>query len=277
MLRTFSYTPVADWKSEAWECCPVNVLLEFLAHVAARGFFVEHVLLTDGDSDRVQQARSLVASLKIAKPGNLFIEIENEPNTHKANTARSLKADLEASGFLFASGDYEDSKRWFGTYGTAHTARSIDWVRRAHDFLEYYHGGGPNDPSEPACKAPWVADEPAKPEDVGGDKARDFYAYAAACSLFCSGATFHSTSGKFCRRFTPEEKELAAAMLRGLNIFPEDAALKSYRRIDESTNKNLPGRTYEVGKFLLRCQQPGTSAPEPGWSALDALGVAFTR
>lgn len=277
VLRTFSYTPAADWKAEAWEFCPSDVFLRFLDAVGARGFFVEHVLLTDDDPARVGQARQLVADLKAARPDNLFAEIGNEPSVHKAINTRALKADLDASGFLYASGDYEDSRKWFGKYGTAHTARTDDWVRRAHDFVEYFHGGGPNDPGEPACRVPWVADEPAKPQDVGGNKVRDFYAYAAACSLFCAGATFHSESGKFCRRFTPEEQQLAKAFLDGLNVFPADAALGSYFRVTESPNPP-EGRTYIIGgKYMVRCQQPGTKAPEAGWTALDSLGVAFKR
>lgn len=277
VLRVFDYTPVADWKREAWDRCPSDVWLRFLEHVGASGFFVELVLLTDDDPARVGQARQLLRDLAAAKPRNLFIEIANEPSVHKSITTAALRADANASGFLFASGDYEDSRKWFGNYGTAHTARSTDWVRRAHDFVEYYGGGGPNDPGEPACKAPWVADEPAKPEDVGGDKVRDFYAYAAACSLLAAGATFHSTSGKFCTRFNAEERTLAKAFLDGLNLFPADAPAGSYRRIPE--NPNPPeGRTYVIGeRFMVRCQQPGTRAPEPGWTALDSMGVAFKR
>ena len=277
VLRVFCYTPVKDWGSSAWETPPPATILSFCDYVGLRGFFVELVLLTDDDSARIEPARRIVDVLAAAKPGNLVCEIANEPQTHKNVNTSALRATLDASGFLYSSGDYEDSARFFGKYLTAHTARTEDWPRRAHDLLEYYHGGGPNAPSDPAHAVPCVADEPAKPSDVGGNRVLDFRAYFGASSLLGAGATFHSDSGKFGLVPSSDEALLAREALWALDAFPPDAPRGQYRRIVEP-NQPEDARTYVVGNYMVRCQQIGAAAWEPGWHALDpADGILWTR
>jgi hypothetical protein len=276
VLRVWDYV---TWPGTGWESPGADVWVAFLGYVRARGWRVEITLLTDDDPARIEPAIRLVGALAVAGVEAL-IEIGNEPRTHKQIRTSALVPVLETSRFLYTSGDYEDSRNWRGRYGVAHTARTPDYARRAHDLMEYFNGGGPNDPGEPACRAPWVADEPAKLQDVPGsieDKVRGWRAYFGACSLLGAGATFHHEGGKFGQRPTDDDRRLATAALEGLNAFPADAPLGGYQRLDEP-NAPESGRTYVIGgRYMVRCQQNGTAAPEAGWRALDDAGVLWTR
>ncbi len=243
MLRVWDYVPVKDWGAAAWDSCTPDQWRAFLAHVTARGFYVEIVLLTDDDPARIEPARALVRSLA----GHLGVlwEAGNEPETHKAINTAALRPWLPGP---CSSGNYEDSRHWYGTYGTFHSARDSEWPRRAHDALDYYHGGGPSFPEEPACKVPWVADEPIRP-DQAGYSTQDFLAYYAACSLLGAGATIHTETGKFGQRPTDAEKPCIAAALQGLNAFPADAPKGAYSRPDEG---GATLRTYRVGPYTVR-------------------------
>lgn len=275
LLRVFPYVPVADWGSAAWDQPPASVVIDFLQVCARAGFFVELTLLTDDDPARIAPARALVEALAADRTPNLLLEAGNEPRVHKAIDTAVLRDVLESSPFLYASGDGDDG-RWYGTYGTAHTGRDGEWPRRAHDLLEYGNGDGPSQP-HPPYRVPWVADEPIRPDQAPGDpaaRAADFHAYFAACSLLGAGATFHATSGKFGQPFQPDEATMAAAALAGLDAFPPDAPLGAYRRIDES-GRTL--RTYVVGNYMVRIRPTSPTAPEPGWTALDSLGIGWSR
>lgn len=243
VLRVFDYVPAKDWGAEAWESCTPEQWRAFLDYVNARGFYVEIVLLTDDDPARIAGARALVRDIG-AHPGVLW-EAGNEPETHKAINTAALRDVLPAP---CSSGNYEDSRHWYGTYGTAHTGRDGEWPRRAHDLIDYYHGSGPNFPEEPACRVPWVADEPIRP-DQAGFNAGDFAAYYGACSLLGAGATLHTETGKFGRRPTEEEKRIAAVVLDALNRFPADAPRGAYSRPDE---QGATLRTYKVGPYIVR-------------------------
>jgi hypothetical protein len=257
-----------------WEAPPVETIKAFLRRVAADGFYVELTLLTDDAPVRGPPARALVEALAQApRPTNLVLEAGNEPQVHKAIDTAALRGTLERSGFLHASGDSSD--RFYGSYLTAHTGRDRgDWPRRAHDLLEYYNGGGPDAPTDPAHKVPGVCDEPGKREDVG-DIATEWRAYFAACALMGAGATFHSETGKQADLPTPDEARLAAIALEALNAFPADAPNGSYRRIDEH---GASLRTYVIGeRYMVRIGPTTPAAPEPGWRALDADGVLWSR
>jgi hypothetical protein len=243
VLRVWLYTPRKEWGDSAWDAPGAPTVRAFLDRVALDGWYVELTLLTDDDPARLPSARALVADLAQApRPSNLLLEIGNEPRTHKAIDTRAMKAALDASGFLYASGDYEESARAFGSYLVTHTGRDSEWPRRAHDLLEFYTGGGPNDPSDPAHRVPIVADEPAKLQDVGGDRVNDWRAYFGTVALLGAGGTFHAETGKFARLPTPEESALAAAALEGLNAFPADAPRGGYARLVESIAANLRRR-----------------------------------
>jgi hypothetical protein len=273
VLRIFLYTPKKEWGAAAWDQPPAEVVLAFLQRVGREGFYAELVLLTDDDPARVPPAAALIEQLSgKEKPTNLLIEIGNEPTTHKAIATAALRSAVQGSGFLYSSGDYEDSQRWFGSYLTAHTGRDSDWPRRAHDLLEYFIGGGPNAPSDPAHHVPIVADEPIRPDQATGDRERDFLAYFATSSLLGAGATYHFESGKTGARMSADEKAFAAIALRGLDAFPPSAPRGAYRRPVE---RSL--RTYAVGNYMVRIRPETPDAPEPGWRALDAGGLLWAR
>jgi hypothetical protein len=63
--------------------------------------------------------------------------------------------------------------------------------RRAHDLMEYFNGGGPNRSVEPACRAPWVGDEPGeaagRARRRSPDKVRGWRALFGAASLLGAG------------------------------------------------------------------------------------------
>lgn len=280
VLRVFGYAPVKDWGVSAWDWPELAESVPmFLSHCADRGWYVELVLLTDDDPTRIPQAHLLVTYLGALPIPNLLVEAANEPITHKDVNTRALKAALETSGFLYSSGDYEDSDRWFGTYYTCHTARTKDWTRRAHDLYDFYTGEGPDKKTHPH-HVPCIADEPGKLQDVGANVA-EWRAYFGACSLLGGGATFHSESGKLANLPTDAEKPLIVAALDAMDAFPADAPYGPYRRIAEPGNE--PGgptqdsRTYVVGSYAVRCQQAGSTFPEPGWTPIDTSGVLWRR
>lgn len=248
MLRVFDYTPVKDWGAAAWESCTADQWVAFLAYVGAKGWYVELVLLTDDDAARIGPAVALVQALT-GRAGNLILEAGNEPATHKNINTAALRSVLESSGFLYSSGNYEDTRNWYGTWLGYHSARDGEWPRRSHDAIDYYHGGGPDFPEEPACKVPCVADEPAKLQDVTGNREQDWLAYFASCSLLGGGATMHTETGKYGQPPTPDEQVLIAAALRGLNAFPPDAPRGAYSRPDEGV---ATLRTYKVGAYTVR-------------------------
>jgi hypothetical protein len=272
VLRVFGYVPVKDWGESAWDWPEPDAVVRFVQHCAARGFYVELTLLTDDDKVRVDQARWLIAKLAPQSLPSMLVEIANEPQTHKDVNTAELRGVCSASGFLYSSGDYEDSTRHFGHYLTAHTGRDSDWPRRAHDLMEYYGGGGPNAPSDPAHRVPVVADEPIRPDQAQGDRARDFLAYYGTCSLLGAGATIHTESGKLANLPTASERECIAAALAGLNAFPADAPLGPYSRPVENSL-----RTYVVGNCMVRVRPTTPNAPEPGWTPIDSGGVLWRR
>lgn len=277
VLRVWPYVQGPNWKGGDWPTPPnIEQTKAFLAYVAARGWHVELTLLTNADPQKLAWAKGYVQGLASGtRPTNLFLEAGNEPRTHTPIDTAALRSTLAASGFEHSSGDYEESRRFYGTYGTAHTGRSADWPRRAHDLLEYFSGGGPHASTDPAHKVPWVADEPGKPEDVGTNDA-DWSAYFGGAALMGAAATFHCESNKYGLLPDATERHLAAVALAALNAFPADAPLGGYRRIVES-GQAKEARTYVIGNFMVRSQQRGVSAPEPGWTSLDPLGVLWRR
>jgi len=282
LLRVWPYVPVADWGTKAWDVTTPEIAVEFLARVARDGFAVEFTALTDDAADRLAWAQSWIPAVSAAKPTNLVWEAGNEPKVHKNIDTLALKPMLEASGLLYASGD--SSAQAFGPYCTVHTERDQDWPRRAHDLLEYWTGGGPDAPTDPAHKCPAVADEPIRP-DQAGYVVNDYRGYAGACSLLGAGITFHSETGKYGQPPTPDEARCAAATLEALTAFPADAPNGPYRRIDEVVDWSVPEsqrtfytlRTYAVGNYMVRIRPTRPDAYEPGWHALDADGILWTR
>jgi hypothetical protein len=270
LLRVWDYTPASAWGAAAWDSAPPAVWSGFLAYVAARGWRVELTLLTDDDPARLAPAQQLVEALFDAQPTNLLLEAGNEPETHKAIDTAALRGTLEASGFPYVSGNYEDSDRWYGSYYVDHSARDSEWPRRAHNLLEFYAGDGPDKPTHPH-HVPCVEDEPAKWQDVSF-RPTDWRAYFGVCALLGAGGTFHSETGKLGQPPTTDEMALAAEALGALRAFPADAPLGPYRRIvDDSL------RTYVVGNHMVRVRPTTRTAPESGWRMLDGDGILWSR
>lgn len=272
VLRVFWYV---KWVGTGWEPSTVEQVLAFANRVAQDGFYVELVLLTGDEPAYVEPARQLVQALTAANPPpkNLLFEIGNEPTANgKRINVWALREVLEASPFLYASGDNERNP-WFGRYLTAHTPRDGEWPRKAHDLLEYYVGGGPAAPTDPAHHVPAVADEPIRPDEAGFNE-NDFLAYFASSSLLGAGATFHYDGGKFGRLPTGDEARCLEAALAGLLAFPADAPRGAYRRIDEH---GATLRTYVIGDDMVRVRPTSPAAPEPGWSAMDDAGIVWKR
>lgn len=266
--------PYVEWGAQGWEPPSAAVTRAFLGYVGARGWYVELTALTSDESSRLAWAKDYIA--QVGCTDNLVWEAGNEPTTHKAIDTAALRAVLTATGCPYSSGDYEDSSRFYGTFGTAHTARTDDFPRRAHDLLEYWLGGGPNTPDDPPHRVPWVADEPAKPADVPRATPEDWLAYFGGASLMGAGATWHCETGKYAQVPTSDEARIAALALQALNAFPAEAPLGPYRRLVEA-GQPAEARTYAIGGFMVRSQQHGTTAPEAGWQPIDAGGVLWKR
>jgi hypothetical protein len=277
VLRVWDYVG-PGWGADAWNASPADVWIAFLAYVRQRGLFVSRTALTDDDPKRIEPAKRTIEAITAAGCDNVMHEAGNEPNTHKEIQTQELIGVMKASGRLWSTGDYENSQYWRGTHGLYHPARTNDFARRAHDAYEYFHGGGPNSPSEPACPVPWVNDEPAKLQDVPRDPAA-WRSHVAASLLFGSGFTMHSDTGKFCRLPTADEQALWVIAVEVLWQITPDAALGAYRRIpaEKEPGQTPEGRTYVVGNYMVRCQQKNTGAPEPGWTALDDVSVLFKK
>jgi hypothetical protein len=277
-FNTLRVWPYVEWGPESWNVTDPATINAFIADMNRRGWYVELTLLTDDAPSRLEWAKALVPKLGTAQHAGLFLEGGNEPTTNKNIDTPALRPALEASGYLFASGDYEDSYRAYGTHLVAHTARTKDWPRKAHDLMEYHNGGGPNAPSDPAHKNPPIGDEPGKVQDVGTILS-EWRAYFGTCSILGAGATVHLETGKYAQPPTADERPCIAAALEGLDAFPCDAPNGPYQRIVEPNQPDY-GRTYVVGNCMTRCQQPGTQPPAEagsGWTALDPDGVLFRR
>ena len=292
-LRVWPYVPAADWGARAWDSPAPAIVVDFLATCARLGRWVELTLLTDDDDTRIQPAIELVRVLTALRPPNVFLEAGNEPLTHKSIRVRDLKPVLDeaaAAGMPYSSGIYEDELQVFGTYGTHHSGRTVDWPRRAHDAKEFFDGEGP-EKKHPPLHMPWVLDEPIRPDealaeirrhglsdqDARAQLVRDFRAYGGAAALLAAGATFHCQSGKFAELPSADEAACADALADGLEAFPADAPLGPYdRKVEPGQPEDA--RTYVVGPYAVRCQQIGSAfRGDVGWKAIDRDGILWTR
>lgn len=275
VLRVWPYVPKADWGARAWDVTyTASDAKAYLAKLAELGWTVELTLLTDDDPGRLAWAKTFVRDLTTGGcPSNLLLEAGNEPLTHKHIDVDALRPVFEASGCRsYTSGIYEDMSKAWGTYFVVHSQRDrAEWMRRAHDCKEVNDGGGPNKPTDPKHSGPCALDEPAKPGDVAPN-ADDWRAYFGAAALMSGGATFHSETGKWGLPPTPQEAELAAAALEGLNAFPADAPTLGYGRPVENSL-----RTYTAGdRFMVRVR-PTSPTPGAGWTRIGSSNVLWKR
>lgn len=267
VLRVWSYV---TWPGTGWETPSLSTARAFVQRCADEGFYVYLTLLTDDDPARLQPAKDLAHA--VGDLSNVVFEIGNEPHVHKSIDVWALRDAVEQTGAPYASGENE-MLPFIGSLLDAHTPRDGDWPRKCHDLLEYYHGGGPGAPSDPAHPVPCVAGEPIRP-DQAGYIATDFRAYFGGCAILGAGATFHYEGGKFGRVPTEPERRCMDDALFGLRAFDPAAPLGGYRRIDEHGDTS---RTYVVGSWSVRIRPLTPHHPEPGWHALDDSGILWSR
>jgi len=273
-LRIWPYVPREDWGDAAWDAPSNAVIAECIRWCGTHGWYVELTLLTDDDPHRLPWAQTLVDDLAAQNLPNLLLEIGNEPLTHKTINCDALRDVCEGSPYLYSSGIYEDETQCFGNYGTAHTPRDSAWARKAHDLMEYYNGAGPNKPHN-GLPWPWVGDEPIRPDQIGGDprqRALDYRAHGAICSLLGAGATFHFEGGKHLELPTDVERDCAKELLTGLLAYPADAPRGPYNRIVEPGADDQHSRCYVVGPWMARARPPQPTPPA-GYVALDPEGI----
>jgi hypothetical protein len=282
LARIFLNTDPKDWKENAWDFPSESATLDFLEFMRASGFNVEITLVTDEDSRRIDQVKSLVNFLKTHKPINLLLEAVNEPyvaydgQLYGKLDPNIFKNLLSGSGFPYTSGVYANLHKFYGNYFVDHSSRGEGWYGKGgHNLMEAYEGGGPNDKSEPALRMPCIEDEPIRPDQANYDLLGAL-GYAASCGLMGAGATVHTESGKLAALPSDSERQWIAAFLQGLNTFPVDAANGAYRRIVEP-GQIKEARTYVVGNYSVRIKQNGLQHPESGWNPLDAHGICWGR
>lgn len=282
LARVFLYTPVSDWKENAWDIPSNDEVLDFLQFMEDNSHSVLLCLITDGDSTKLPRIKDLIAYLSGRGLKNLILQAVNEPNAHDKLDPQLLKSALEVTDIPYSSGEYSDNTKFYGKIWTDHSARSSDWWRKGHNLYEAtITGKGPNNPSEPKLNIPGIEDEPIRPDQCGYDFL-GMYMYAASCVMFGAGAVFHCQSMELCEPMTSDEVNCCEWFLKGLNVFPSNASLGPYGRIVEPGNE--PGgptensRTYIMGQYSLRIKQKGTTHPEGNkWRPLDTFGIAWVR
>jgi hypothetical protein len=170
LVRVWPYVPRADWGAKAWDSPAPDVVVAFLA--MSRGGMVCRAHAADRRRPRAHpQAKQLVAALGAARPPNLLVEIGNEPQVHKHIDTRALKADLDASGFLYASGDVAPFA--FGSYVTAAHRSDRGWVAaRPRSAGVLSRAAVPMPRPIPPHRLPAIADEPIRTGPGGLQRGR---------------------------------------------------------------------------------------------------------
>jgi hypothetical protein len=278
LLRVWSYVEPPNWTDPVWASPNPDEAVAFVKEMNRLGWYVEWTLKTSSQPSRNAHALDEIHAFTAAGLAGLFLEGANEPEVQNPDSTfidcGPLKTALEASGYPYTNGCYTDgARRWWGTYLSAHTRRTDEWVRYSHDAYDYWVKPADAPPGAQAVHAPCVLDEPAKLQDVGGDRVSDWKAYFGSAGFFAAGATFHAQTAKFAQPPTAEEAQLAACALVGLNAFPEDAPTNfDYQRIDDNTL-----RTYRMGNCMCRMRPTTAQAPQPGWTMIDSAAILWRR
>lgn len=286
VLRVFAYTPRKEWGDHAWDWPGADDVAAFCQYVGARGWYVELVLLTDDDPANINAALWLMDELRAYDLPNLIFEVGNEPETHKNILTRVLQPACVRSGHQYSSGNYEVSRNHFGSYLTFHPGRDYEWPRRAHDAIEFYGGGGPDSPSDPAHLIACVGDETIRPDQATpvpgqyrngfGIPINDALAHFGALSLLGAGGTVHTESGKLGLVPFDYEREWIGAALQGLDAFPANVAMYPYDRPEAWQPGSL--RSYTRGPYAVRIRPETLDAPESGWESIDGgKGILWRR
>lgn len=286
VLRSWLFGIPEATKNQPWDLADrFDVIRAYIAACRSQGFRVALTILptfprNDASAD-VQRIVDRAFDELSDFWETLFIELVNEPDIHlKPDTSRLV---VPSTRILWTSGDYVKSAKARGKYGVDHSDRDDDWPEGCHRLMEFYHGGGPHDKSDPPHRFPWIEDEPGKIADAPDgehhgktfNRKQDFLAFYAGCGMFGAGATIHHETGKFGLLPTELEREYTAIALRGLDAFPLDAARGPYRRIPGENDASY--RAYIKGNCMVRIRPRTVNAPESGWMPLDREGVLWVR
>lgn len=245
-LRLWPYVP---WPGIGWVSPTNDEIIQAIHYFRSQGFYSYVTLLTSDEGEYIPWAKRLVEDLARVEFDCLLLEAGNEPRIHKTIDVYALRGVLENSGYLYTSGEYDDTALWFGRHLDAHTARDGDWPRRCHDLLEYWQGAGPHYESEPAAHVPCVAGEPMRADEANFNE-QDALAYFAGCGLLGAGAIVHYENGKYGRLPDIAEEPFVESALEGLQVFPDDVWYAGgYERIDEQGGTL---RTYRRGQYAVR-------------------------
>jgi hypothetical protein len=248
--------PYVPWPDTGWVSPSSDSIISAIHYFRSEGFYTYLTLLTSDESSYLPWAQQLVRDLTDVRFDSLLLEAGNEPQINKSIDVHALKDVLDQSGYLYTSGEYEDSAQWFGRFMDAHTPRDSEWPRKCHDLLEYYFGGGPSSPSDPAVGVPCLAGEPIR-ADQAGYSYDDALGYYAGCDLLGAGGILHYEGGKYGRLPDDLEAQFVRGGFAGLRAFPPDAwHAGPYERIDEH---GATLRTYKRGPYTVRIRP--TSGP----------------
>lgn len=274
--RVMRNKPPVPGLDEGWSAPPLDVALAFTRDMAARGWYVEHTLVTQIEADLSWLPGWCDA---LAPETNVFFEGVNEPDGRKSDYLDTARLALQGIHWRalgatapFASGNYDPHRSMIGTYMTVHPDRSSDpyeAARKAKTVLELYDGWE-EDPSRPydydtnftyrSPRVPVVNDEPGKPQDFRY-AADAMLSHFAITGLFCAGGTFHSLAGQFCLPHSDQDLACLDAALLGLTAFPADAPNRGgyvHDTTDEANTRSL--RTYRSGQWGVRVR-PGSNVP----------------
>jgi len=271
-LRILSSTdgPNTPWGNDAWPLPSKTMVREFCEYVGERNWDVEFTCITGNDDSKITALRNIIEYLGFKKVKNVVIELANEPQFNKSDP-HLLEEVAKNSGLLWSSGIYHDNNQFFGQFINYHPARDSEWVRKFHDALEYWQGGGPSFAEERALKVPSKADELIRPDQTNFNQL-DFYTYGAGVGLFSAGGCFHSQSGKLANLPSQVELDCYNAFMNGMELFPPDAVLGNYNRPVEHSL-----RTYTVGRFMIRVRPNGDNPFSDVYDVpLDKFNICYS-
>jgi hypothetical protein len=262
--RVWLYTPRKYWGDTAWDLPSLGQTVEAMQWLSRNtGLAFEVTLTTDDREDGYSLIRNYSNVLNGMK--NVFFELINEAGIKEKLDPLVACEYVIPGDRPWANGMYEDMYKVRGTYGVAHDPRDAEWPRKSKGQIERWWGGGPNAPTDPAMRMPWICDEPGKPgESVDFQAASDFEAYFGLASQMSAGACFHSNAGKYLSPLSALELECMRAAAKGMNAFSDDLFdPNGYKHGTEEKNDEVAHgtlRTYGMRNTRVRVR-PKDSAP----------------
>jgi len=103
--------PYVTWPGTGWETPSNDQIVDCVRFLRTQNVYTYLTLFTDtqpGTPNRIDWAKALVASCQEVGLDSILFEIGNEPQINKHIDTRALQATLDASGFLYTSGEYDE-------------------------------------------------------------------------------------------------------------------------------------------------------------------------